>query len=363
MFAMAPRASELLLPALLVSLLTVGGGCQQAGTATAMRKLSADAGEKILAEEVGFGEADDTGVQERALGQLEPRAACPGGMSSCAGEGAPNMCCQAGTYCTRLADAASRVACCPQGVRCGGAVGSCPRGAASCPASLGAGCCIPGYRCEGTSCVPSAATTTTTTVDLGRVPQTLTSTQTTTMRGTPSTVIVTLTVTHTSSATHTTTQIVTASSSAAATGSAPWRPTGEWSRPASQTGCPTGFYGCLATHGGGCCRTGRDCQTDSCPPPPGSKTVKSSGPTIVVPDEEPTATAPCADGWFLCAAGADSGCCPHGYHCGTASCHASQTSSVQKQPPASSAAVPLGLSLCWAAAAWAVGVWLLEPWA
>ncbi|PHH83131.1 hypothetical protein CDD82_3424 [Ophiocordyceps australis] len=356
---MIAMACKLELAAWVLSLVKVGQGA----TATAMRKLSADAGEKMLAEDLAFG---DDGVQRRGLAQ------CPAGMSSCGDEGAPNMCCQTGTYCTRLADAASRVACCPEGKRCGGAVGSCPRGAASCAASLGAGCCIPGYRCEGTSCVPNA-TTTTATATTPADPETLTSTQTTTVRGTPSTVIVPLTITRTwtpaaSSTTQTTTDIVTASSTPAATGSAPWRPTGAPSTPSRQPGCPTGFYGCLATHGGGCCRTGRNCETDSCPPGPGSKTVNSSGPTIVVPDQEPTSTAPrCADGWFLCPGGPDHGCCPHGYDCGSASCHAtapSQTSSVDKQQPdRSAAAVPLALSLCWTAVACAaVGAYVF-PWA
>ncbi|KAK1253602.1 hypothetical protein MKX07_001679 [Trichoderma sp. CBMAI-0711] len=153
-----------------------------------------------------------------------------------------------------------------------------------------------------------------------------------------------------------------------ATGAPPWRPTDVTSTSASvsssssvsstafsstssapprsttrsgetQTGCPTGFYGCLATHGGGCCRTDRDCQTSSCPAP--STTIKSHGVTVVVPaNDVPTATASdeCASGWFLCGkdAGAVAGCCPSGYKCGTASCFtssASETNSLQKQQP------------------------------
>lgn len=109
----------------------------------------------------------------------------------------------------------------------------------------------------------------------------------------------------------------------------------------TQTGCPTGFYGCLATHGGGCCRTDRNCQTHDCPAPD-STTVVSDGNTVVVPatnipDE---ASATCADGWFLCGkdAGPRAGCCPTGYDCGTASCFTSkesQTGSVQKELPES----------------------------
>lgn len=129
-------------------------------------------------------------------------------------------------------------------------------------------------------------------------------------------------------------------------GGAPWRPTitSEMTTETSdagetQTGCPTGFYGCLATHGGGCCRTDRDCETHSCPAP-SSTTIVSDGVTIVVAaDDIPSAaTSTCAEGWFLCgdSGGPVPGCCPSGYDCGTASCftvQASETQEVQKELP------------------------------
>ncbi|KAJ5436886.1 Mitochondrial carrier protein [Penicillium cf. griseofulvum] len=46
--------------------------------------------------------------------------------------------------------------------------------------------------------------------------------------------------------------------------------------------CPTGFYACSAVYHGGCCRTGRDCDTTSCPITP-STTIISNGVTIVAP--------------------------------------------------------------------------------
>lgn len=134
-----------------------------------------------------------------------------------------------------------------------------------------------------------------------------------------------------------------------ATGAPPYRPTGTSTITSSpkdtQTGCPTGFYGCLATHGGGCCRTDRDCNTYDCPAP--STTIISDGATIVIlatdapPVPRPTST--CAGGWFLCGADAGpvAGCCPSGYECGTASCFtagASQTAIVQKEFPVESSA-------------------------
>ncbi|KAL7814644.1 hypothetical protein V8C44DRAFT_325744 [Trichoderma aethiopicum] len=270
------------------------------------------------------------------LGILQNRAACPSGMESCSSIGADNKCCPDGTYCTDVsASDAGQVACCPEGATCGGGVANCPSDAASCPADLGGGCCIPGYVCLGIGCVPSASAS--------GMP---------TPTGSPSSV----------------SEAHSSPTASGATGAPPWRPTDVTSSSASvsssssvsstafsstssvpprsttrpgetQTGCPTGFYGCLATHGGGCCRTDRDCQTLSCPAP--STTIVSHGVTVVVPaNDVPTATASdeCASGWFLCGkdAGAVAGCCPSGYKCGTASCFtssASETGSLQKQQP------------------------------
>ncbi|KAK5987268.1 hypothetical protein PT974_11392 [Cladobotryum mycophilum] len=206
--------------------------------------------------------------------------------------------------------------------------------------------------------VPSASATVTASTVVTSVPapstQTITTTHTTIVEGNPSTVVVTLTVTQTAipdPTTKTTTKVVTAGpGSGSATGVPPWRPTAVTSTQEvstlpgdTQTGCPTGFYGCLATHGGGCCRTERDCQTLSCPPL--SSTIISHGVTIVVPasDVPASATSTCASGWFMCGADAGpvAGCCPSGYECGTASCftvQATQTSKVQKEAPAKNAA-------------------------
>lgn len=183
--------------------------------------------------------------------------------------------------------------------------------------------------------------------------------------GNPTTVIVTVTRTASPEVTtKTTTEVVTPTSTSVktntntgdATGNPPWRQTGTsdvTSAPEStsvtQSGCPTGFYGCLATHGGGCCRTDRDCHTYSCPPQ-SSTTIVSDGATVVVPatgvpkqTEKPT----CAGGWFICGrdSGPISGCCPSGYSCGTASCttiQASETVLVQKQAPGYSRASKSG---------------------
>lgn len=120
---------------------------------TAVKKLAADANEKLLAADLGFavtsavrglpdgaerlfrpafarhyGGDDVRRRAAEALARLARRSSCPAGMDSCAAK------------------------CCPEGATCGGGVGSCPAGAASCPPSPGGGCCIPGYVCQGVGC-------------------------------------------------------------------------------------------------------------------------------------------------------------------------------------------------------------------
>ncbi|KAJ5459092.1 hypothetical protein N7530_011036 [Penicillium desertorum] len=92
--------------------------------------------------------------------------------------------------------------------------------------------------------------------------------------------------------------------------------------------CPTGFYACSAVYHGGCCRTGRDCDTTSCPTI-SSTTVVSGGVTIVAPAATTTTAEhpggnQCAQGWFHCADTVGGGCCPMGFACGS-SCTARDT--------------------------------------
>ncbi|KAJ5490391.1 Mitochondrial substrate/solute carrier [Penicillium expansum] len=82
--------------------------------------------------------------------------------------------------------------------------------------------------------------------------------------------------------------------------------------------CPTGFYACSAVYQGGCCRTGRDCDTTSCPTT-SSTTMISDGVTIVAPVATTTQRSGgnrCAQGWFHCADTVGGGCCPMGFACG-----------------------------------------------
>ncbi|GKU01857.1 gpi anchored [Fusarium langsethiae] len=292
-----------------------------------------------------------------ALALLQRRSSCPKGMNICSNIDPEVKCCQEGTYCVDVGDSvAGGVACCPDGASCGGGVGSCPSEAASCPEELGGGCCIPGYVCQGLGCVPSASATPTSTTqapttaaqETTEEPTVELTTETeaeTTTEEEPTTVSEAETQTETEG---TVTAPTTATGSV--TGIAPYRPTGTSVTTSSededtQTGCPTGFYGCLATHGGGCCRTDRNCDTHNCPAP--STTIVTDGATIVVlATDAPPAPGPastCADGWFLCGrdAGPVAGCCPNGYDCGTASCftaHASETGRLQKAFPEAAAA-------------------------
>lgn len=193
---MPPLSSYLGLPPALLALL-----CQAVANPnpTALKKLSPDPGEKLFPEHLAFAPADhllhqqsfsglytpaddldesrhrnaSTRFYKRAFGThfdeteesifrraaealalLERRSSCPSGMSSCADIGYPNKCCQEGTYCADAPDAADvgNVACCAEGSNCGGGIGECPSNAVSCPASLGGGCCIPGYICQGIGC-------------------------------------------------------------------------------------------------------------------------------------------------------------------------------------------------------------------
>ncbi|KAI1085248.1 hypothetical protein F5B20DRAFT_590006 [Whalleya microplaca] len=283
--------------------------------------------------------------------------ACPANTHSCDNIGQPNYCCTTGTTCFVVANApdAGNVGCCPEGRNCGGSVGTCTDGSTACPAEVGGGCCIPGFVCADVGCISSTVsiitlTTTSSTVITSPTPTTE-----------PITVIVTTTGTvSTTAAQSSPSSSPPPSSSAPSTtatdtgGIPPYRPTSGTSTSASPSPtstdasspsyCPTGFYACLASAGGGCCRTGRDCSTTSCPPVASTTITTANGVTVVVPVTDANAASAaqpsptCAGGWFLCGsdAGPVAGCCPTGYNCGTASCTlsaATATATVQKALP------------------------------
>lgn len=103
--------------------------------------------------------------------------------------------------------------------------------------------------------------------------------------------------------------------------------------------CPTGFYACSAVYHGGCCQTGRNCDTTSCPTT-SSTTFTSDGETIVVPVTSkafngPHSAGKCAQGWFSCADTAGGGCCPFGFACGTSCTATAAQTTVGKGQPSS----------------------------
>ncbi|KAM7195989.1 hypothetical protein V8F33_006440 [Rhypophila sp. PSN 637] len=322
-----------------------------------------------------------------ALAWLERRDwSCPSGTSSCAAIGYPNSCCENDEVCVEITDTGlGNVGCCPQGATCGGSVSQCSNGNTPCASDIGGGCCIPGYVCQGVGCVRSSTVTPVPTTTQQQQPPagptgvtTITSTSTSTGQGSgsePTTVVVTVIVTITPSqsppqtTTRTTTQTTTAAPVTPSNSNSnenpipPIRPTSSINDGNGNGGgngdggintfCPTGFYACVASAGGGCCQTGRDCQTTSCPPVQMTTIVNSNGITVAVAVPAtgvPAATTgTCADGWFLCGkdAGPVAGCCPSGYACGTASCtvqNSQVTGTVAKELPGSSNSAPSSMS-------------------
>lgn len=272
---------------------------------------------------------------------------CPTGTSNCSAIGYPNSCCATNETCFQITDTGlGPVGCCPSGGNCGGTITNCASPNTPCADDVGGGCCIPNYVCASVGCVinPSLVVVVTTTKTFTVISSTPTTTvETTTITSTRSSLPSSSSVSSTSSQTSTST-ITTAS------GVVPLRPTGDSttttttaSATITEDTCPTGFYACSAHYQGGCCRTGRNCDTTSCPAT-SSTTIISSGITVAVPVGSAatitSATGTCATGWTTCAASLGGNCCPSGWACGTASCESIQaqasattTEIVQKEIP------------------------------
>ncbi|KAK2737773.1 Bud site selection protein 6 [Myotisia sp. PD_48] len=244
---------------------------------------------------------------------------CPAGTSPCNSIDRPNSCCNTSDTCQIVEDTGlGDVGCCSEGSVCSGEIHSCPEGFKSCPDHDGGGCCTPGYTCVDQGCLQVTTATVIITRPTSSIPSsTVSSVPTTTSRPTePSTT--------------------------SGSVSAPVRPTSNsittaetLTEPPTSTEeipdvCPTGFYACRAVYNGGCCRTGRDCESTSCPSI-SLTTLTSNGVTIVVPadttsNQNPTqAPGRCADGWSMCASTFGGGCCPDGFSCGEISCTSSAT--------------------------------------
>lgn len=175
------------------------------GLPTAIRKMSSDAGEKLLQEYLAFVEhdqvasvgtagmegevlavnssasipycapfaphfgreleaRDDTGGGGTGEEFLSQRAgdvvarlgrrdyACPTGSSDCSSIGYPNSCCQTGLRCVQITDTGlGPVGCCPDGISCSGSI-ACSGSQEGCPSDIGGGCCIEGFVCASIGC-------------------------------------------------------------------------------------------------------------------------------------------------------------------------------------------------------------------
>lgn len=87
------------------------------------------------------------------VARLEKRQfACPTGTSDCSAIGFPNSCCQAGTECVQITDTGlGPVGCCPDGISCTGSI-ACSGSQQGCPSDIGGGCCIDGFVCASIGC-------------------------------------------------------------------------------------------------------------------------------------------------------------------------------------------------------------------
>ncbi|QSZ33032.1 hypothetical protein DSL72_002617 [Monilinia vaccinii-corymbosi] len=281
-----------------------------------------------------------------SLAILEKRAfQCPLGTSSCSAIGYPNSCCAADETCFQITDTGlGPVGCCPSGGNCGGSITNCPSPNIPCADDVGGGCCIPSYVCAPIGCVinPSLVVVVTETSTVFS-PTPSTTTQISTITSTRSSLSSSSSISSIWSPSQTWTPIVIATTATSALGVVPVRPTGDSTTTTTDstsfTGdtCPTGFYACSAHYQGGCCRTGRNCDTTSCPAT-SSSTMIGSGITVAVPVGSAAkitlATGACATGWSSCAVSLGGDCCPSGWGCGTAGCE-----SVQAQASATVTAV------------------------
>lgn len=330
---------------------------------------------------------------------------CPAGSLACTSIDRPNSCCGEGSTCQLIQDIGlGDVGCCAADQICGGSVSTCPDGGyTTCPQSQNGGCCLPGYACYEEGCIatstavvivtptptptpsssptpssqppPPPSTTTETTVVAPPPPPPSSSSASPSPSSSPSP-----TPTEPPESTPTPPNTLVCSTGFRScpaslgggccptdracgsdvcpemdsTGSftAPGRPTSDTasatvtsisslsSIPGAE--CPTGYYACSAFYQGGCCQTGRNCETTSCPTGGSVTVVDGSSITAVAPtgsgisSVQTLLTGSCAQGWSTCPPDIGGGCCPTGYACGsvcTATATGGQGSTVGKIAP------------------------------
>lgn len=142
-----------------------------------VKKMSNDEGEKFFMDYWGL--SDDDRTTEWLMGNstdpeynsFQPPVSvnrggafdvnkrdfqCPAGSKNCTAINRPSSCCGTDETCELVKDTGSGdVGCCPQGQQCSGNIGTCQSGYLACPASLGGGCCFPGYDCVDGGCTRS----------------------------------------------------------------------------------------------------------------------------------------------------------------------------------------------------------------
>ncbi|EXJ77387.1 hypothetical protein A1O3_09613 [Capronia epimyces CBS 606.96] len=350
----------------------------QRKTATGVRKMSGDPGEKFYMDYWGFEQEEESNnyssptnatlftsfeapvrvhSRKRSPRAVEPYLRlpgwhlfekrdfqCPSGTSPCTSVDRPNSCCATGSTCQLVEDTGlGDVGCCPHGQVCADSLSTCEAGYTSCPNDPGGGCCIPGYACYEVGCVQTSTATLLT-------PSTTTVTSYTTVTpsvssspsaSTTPTRISTSTPTSTASASTLPPQISTVTRTITVTSSA-----------SNSLACSTGYRSCPASVGGGCCPTDRECGSANCPPTtttssataappvrPTSLTTTEETTTVPPPNTRststptstPTSTTPvsgCPTGFYACSAYYQGGCCQIGRNCDKTSCPASASTTL-----------------------------------
>lgn len=139
-----------------------------------VKKMSNDEGEKFFMDYWGLSDSHNTewlmgNNTNSRLSSMRPPVSvnrggaglevnkrdfqCPAGSKSCTSINRPSSCCGTEETCELVEDTGlGDVGCCPQGQQCSGNIGTCQSGYQACPASMGGGCCFPGYDCVEGGC-------------------------------------------------------------------------------------------------------------------------------------------------------------------------------------------------------------------
>lgn len=119
--------------------------------------LHAETGSSNWAQEMKIRSELGSRSAAAALAILERRGySCPSGTMDCSAIGYPNSCCYTTETCFVIPDTGlGPVGCCPNGSSCGGSISTCNSPNTACADSLGGGCCIPNFVCEGVGCKSS----------------------------------------------------------------------------------------------------------------------------------------------------------------------------------------------------------------